>query len=100
MGRRCWKESQDMKYESQDMKYDENKSRKRRTAQKRNKLKLSEEHEEMAQNQKKQEIRRKSSILKNEEEAEDRKVQPCQVQKRKTAFPDNKGGKLRKDDTR
>ena len=34
MGRRCWKESQDMKYESQDMKYDENKSRKRRTAKK------------------------------------------------------------------
>ena len=40
MGRRFWKGSQDMKY-------NENNSQKRRTAKKR---KLSEEHEEKAQN--------------------------------------------------
>ena len=80
MGRCCWEESQDMNY-------DQNKAQKRRTAQKRNKLKLSEEHEEMAQNQKKQEIRRKSSILKNEEEAEDRKVPNLSISKEKNNFP-------------
>ena len=67
MGKHCCKESQDMKY-------NENKARIRITAKKRNRQKLSEEHKERAQNQKKKEFGRKSSMVQNEEGAEDKKI--------------------------
>ena len=79
MGRHCCKESQDMKYHK-------NKARKRITARKRNRQKLSEEHKERAQNQKKKEFGRKSSMVKNEEGAEDRKIPIFLISKEKKSF--------------
>ena len=73
--------------ESENMKYNESKAQKRITAKKRNRQKLSEEHKERAQNQKKKEFGRKSSMVKNEEGAKERKIPIFLISKEKKNFP-------------